>query len=62
MQNNHWGEPGDVEPMPDWMLAETHRNQNNRPAKGKSLNESIMEAMNKPPVPIIIQEPKNDWR
>ncbi len=60
MQNNHWGEPDDVEPMPDWMSAETHRNQNNRPAKGKSLNESIMEAMRKPPVPIIIQEPKND--
>ena len=62
MQNDHWGEPDDVEPMPDWMLAETHRNQNNRPAKGKSLTESIMEAMKKPPVPIIIQEPKNDWR
>ena len=60
MQNKHWGEPDDVEPMPDWMLAETHRNQNNKPAKGKSLNESILEAMRKPPVPIIIQEPKND--
>lgn len=60
MQNKHWGEPDDVEPMPDWMLAETHRNQNNRPARGKSLTESIMEAMRKPPVPIIIQEPRND--
>ena len=60
MQNNHWGEPDDVEPMPDWMLAETHRNPNHRPARGKSLTESIMEAMNKPPVPIIIQEPTNE--
>lgn len=57
MQNNHWGEPDDVEPLPDWMLAETHRNPNYRPAKTKSLTESILEAMNKPPVPIIIQEP-----
>ena len=60
MQNNHWGEPDDVEPMPDWMLAETHRNPNHKPIKTKSLTESIMEAMNKPPVPIIIQEPPNE--
>ena len=60
MQNKHWGEPDDVEPMPDWMLAETHRNPNYRPAKGKSLTESIMEAMRKPPVSIVIQEPTND--
>lgn len=60
MQNNHWGEPDDVEPLPDWMLAETHRNPQNKTKAGKSLNESILEAMQKPPVPIIIQEPKND--
>ena len=60
MQNNYWGEPDDVEPLPDWMLAETHRNPKNKARAGKSLNESILEAMQKPPVPIIIQEPKND--
>ena len=59
MQNNHWGEPDDIEPMPNWMLAETHSNCY-KPAKTKSLTESIMEAMNKPPVPIIIQEPTNE--
>ena len=51
----------DHEPFPDWMLAETHRqnNQQFRP-KTKSLNESILEAMNKPAVPIIIQEPSGE--
>lgn len=60
MQNNHWGEPDDVEPLPDWMLAETHRNPKNKVKKGKSLDDTIMEAMAKPPVPIIITEPKNE--
>ena len=50
----------DHEPFPDWMLAETHRNPQYKPRPAKSLTESIMEAMRKPPVPIIIQEPQND--
>lgn len=60
MQNNHWGEPDDVEPLPDWMLAETHRNPQKKTSSAKSLNEAILDAMKKPPVPIIIQEPKNE--
>lgn len=49
----------DHEPFPDWMLAETHRNnkQQFKPTT-KSLNESILEAMKKPAVPIVIPEPK----
>ena len=26
MNKNFWGEPDDIEPLPDWMLAETYRN------------------------------------
>ena len=49
----------DHEPFPDWMLAATHRNnkQQFKPTT-KSLNESILEAMRKPAVPIVILEPK----
>jgi hypothetical protein len=53
---NFWGEPDDIEPLPDWMLAETHRNsQYRRPSK--SLIEVINEALKKPAVPIVIREP-----
>ena len=49
----------DHEPFPDWMLAETHRNNKQQfGPRTKSLNESIMEALHKPAVPIIIVEPK----
>jgi hypothetical protein len=56
---NFWGEPDDVEPLPDWMLAETHRNPQKR-KPSKSLTEAIEEALRKPPVPIVIKEPRND--
>lgn len=54
---NFWGEPDDIEPLPLWMDPKTY--QNNGPKrKTKSLNEAINEALKKPAVPIIIQEPE----
>ena len=43
MNKNFWGEPDDIEPLPDWMLAETHRNPQKR-KPSKSLTEAIEEA------------------
>jgi len=50
----------DDNPLPEWMRAETYSNPQYKPRPIKSLTESIMEAMQKPPVPIIIQEPTNE--
>ena len=56
MNKNFWGEPDDIEPLPDWMLAETYRN--GKPKKqGKSLDEAIQEALKKPAVPVILHDP-----
>ena len=57
MNNNFWGEPDD-EPLPDWMNPETYRNQKTKRV-GPSLEDEIAKALAKPPVPIIIQEPKD---
>lgn len=57
MNKNFWGEPDDIEPLPEWMDPKTYSNP--RPARHiKSLNEAIQEALRKPPVPIVLQEPK----
>ena len=50
----------DDNPLPEWMRAETYSNPQYKPRPAKSLTESIMEAMKKPSVPIIIQEPTNE--
>jgi hypothetical protein len=54
---NFWGEPDDIEPLPDWMNPETARRYNQIKRRNKSMNESILEALRKPPVPIIIKDP-----
>jgi hypothetical protein len=59
LNKNFWGEPDDIEPLPEWMNPKTYSNPKPK-RSGPSLMESIQEAMKKPPVPIIIQEPKND--
>lgn len=57
MNNNFWGEPDD-EPLPDWMNPQTYRD--GKPKRtGPSLEDEIAKALAKPPVPIIIQEPKD---
>ena len=57
MSNNFWGEPDD-EPLPSWMDPNTYRNQLTPQRRGKTLAQVAEEALQKPPVPIIIQEPK----
>lgn len=57
MRNNFWGEPDD-EPLPSWMDPRTYRNQPVQQRRGKTVAQAAEEALQKPPVPIIIQEPK----
>ena len=58
MNNNFWGDP-DEEPLPDWMNPKTY-NQPQIRRSVKPLSDCINEALNKPPVPIIIKEPTNN--
>ena len=54
MNNNFWGEPDDIEPLPDWMRP----NQSTR-RPSKSITDIINETMRKPPVPQVPDEPTN---
>lgn len=57
---NYWGE-SDEEPLPDWMNPATYRHGNNKKARiQKSLEDVIQEALKKPPVPIVMSQPKDD--
>jgi hypothetical protein len=59
MNKNFWGEPDDIEPLPEWMDPKTYQNNNKQQRKpSKSLNEAIEEALRKPAVPLNIEEPK----
>ena len=58
---NQWED--DPSALPAWMDPKTYRNADNTPAtkkrSGKSLNDIILEAINKPPVPLVEdKEPK----
>jgi hypothetical protein len=57
---NPWQYNDDSEPLPDWMNPETYRNPKPKfKSNSKSLNDTILEAMIKPPVPLIEdKEPK----
>ncbi len=57
MNKNFWGEPDDIEPLPEWMDPKTYQNKQQR-KPSKSLNEAIEEALRKPAVPLNIEEPK----
>lgn len=60
MNNNYWGPPDDDNDLPEWMRPETYRNGGKpKMRSAKSLNESIMEAMAKPPVPIVPDKEPN---
>ena len=52
MNNNFWGEPDDIEPLPDWM-------RQNQPARrsSKSITDIINETIRKPPIPQVPDEP-----
>jgi hypothetical protein len=54
MNHNFWGEPDDIEPLPDWMRP----NQSIR-RPSKSITDIINETMKKPPIPQIPDEPTN---
>ena len=54
---NYWGEPDD-EPLPDWMDPIKCRQVNERRKTSKDLMTVIQEALNKPPIPIVIQPPQ----
>lgn len=51
--HNFWGDPDDVEPLPDWMNPETYRNGGKPKRYGKTLEQVIQETLKKPP---MIQE------
>jgi len=56
LNKNFWGPTDDDEPLPEWMDPKTYNNP--KPKRhGPSLMESIKEAMNKPPVPVVIDKP-----
>jgi hypothetical protein len=54
---NHWGEPDD-EPLPTWMNPQTYHNGNQMKKSRQSLEEACANALTKPAVPVIIQEPR----
>jgi hypothetical protein len=57
--NNFWGEPDDVEPLPDWMNPETFRSGGQKFKSSETLVESIQKALNKPPVDLsYLNKPK----
>lgn len=52
MTKNFWGEPDDVEPLPDWMNPETYKNPFNAKKKSsESLEKAAAEALKKPIIP-----------
>ena len=54
MNHNFWGEPDDIEPLPDWMKPNQPTSRNNR-----SITDIINETIRKPPVPQVPDEPIN---
>ena len=62
-QRSFWGESDD-EPLPDWMdpvkckIANEQKELQRK--NGNSLNEAILNALNKPAVPLIIKEPDSN--
>ena len=53
---NFWGEPDDIEPLPDWMKPGPRGVSSGR-RPGKTLIQVIEEALKKPAIPIVIKEP-----
>ena len=53
---NFWGDSDDVEPLPDWMRADTYRNGMPQKKAGKSLEQIAAEALKKPLLPNLPDE------
>jgi len=56
MKNNYWGEPDDIEPLPDWMLAETHRLSDplkkNKKFKSHTVEDAARSCLQKPEIDV----------
>lgn len=50
MNKNYWGEPDDIEPLPEWMLAETHRNPLKQKIKQQTVEDAARNCLKKPPI------------
>jgi hypothetical protein len=48
--NNFWGDPDDIEPLPDWMNPETYKNGSAKVRGATPLNEEIQRALKQPPI------------
>jgi hypothetical protein len=57
--NNFWGTPDDDEPLPSWMDPKTYQNGGQPKRRGKSLEQIAEEVLKKPPIPVIMIEPKD---
>ena len=58
MSKNFWGDPDDVEPMPDWMNPNTYKKKNNPFAQPtKTVENTIRDTLKKPFIPIQSIEP-----
>jgi hypothetical protein len=56
---NHWGEPDDIEPLPDWMLAETHRNPNKQKQfKSQTVEDAAKACLKKPTIDVSNYKPE----
>ena len=56
MSNNFWGEPDDIEPLPDWMKPGPRGGSNGR-RSDKTLIQVIEEALKKPVIHVVINKP-----
>lgn len=58
-----WGEPDDMEPLPDWMdpvkCKMANEQKELRRKTGGDLNSIIMATLQKPPVPQVPDEPND---
>lgn len=58
MNKNYWGEPDDIEPLPDWMNPKTYQNGNLPKKSRQSLEEACAIALTKPAIYVTITEPR----
>lgn len=58
MNKNYWGEPDDIEPFPDWMLAETHRNPFAKKVSKQSVEEAAAKCLKKAPIDVSNYTPE----
>jgi hypothetical protein len=52
MNKKYWGEDDDMEPLPDWMRAETYQKNPNFRKTTKTLEQVAADALKKPHIPV----------